>query len=171
VTAAGRTLVLVRHAIAEDRQAGKRDAERRLTPEGASKLVRAAAGLKRLPVEPTRILTSPLVRAVETAALLAEVLAPGLNAEVCAALAPGHHPQAVLDALAAGATGTIVLVGHEPDLGELASWLLTGSAQAARMPFRKGGAVAIELDPSRRKGPGVLCWALPPRALRALGEK
>ena len=166
-----RLLVLVRHAIAEDRQPGKPDAERRLTPEGASKLVRAAKGLKHVEIEPTRVLTSPLRRAVETAALLVEVLAPKLEAEVCAALAPGHHPQSVLEALGKGESGTIVLVGHEPDMGELASWLLTGSAQAVRVPFRKGGAVAIELHDARRKGPGVLRWMLAPRQLRALAEE
>jgi len=166
----GRTLILVRHAIAEDRQAGKRDAERRLTPEGASKLVRAARGLRTLEIEPDRVLTSPLVRAVETAALLVEVLAPQLKAEVCAALAPGHHPQSVLDAVGGGEGETIVLVGHEPDLGELASWLLTGSARAVSVPFRKGGAVAIAPETSGRKQAGTLLWMLAPRQLRALGE-
>jgi phosphohistidine phosphatase len=161
-----RTLVLVRHAIAEDRQPGRPDAARRLTPEGASKLVRAAGGLKRLGVEPDRILTSPLIRAVETAALLVEVLTPGREAEICEALAPGHHPQAVLDAASGGPEGTIVLVGHEPDLGELASWLLTGSTRKVRMPLRKAGAVAIAME-----DPAELLWMLAPRQLRALAER
>jgi phosphohistidine phosphatase len=166
-----RTLVLCRHAIAEDRQPGKRDAERRLTPEGASKLVRAARGLLSLEVKPDRVLTSPLARAVETAVLLVEVLSPGSKAEICAALAPGHHPQSVLDAVGGGETGTIFLVGHEPDLGELASWLLTGSAQAVNLPFRKGGVAAIAPQSSGRKQAGTLLWMLTPRQLRALGER
>jgi phosphohistidine phosphatase len=168
-----RILVLVRHAIAEDRRAGKKDADRRLTPEGAAKLNRAAQGLKALEVAPARILTSPLRRARETAELLAEVL--GGKVEVCASLAPGHHPQTVLDALGAedeaGERGTAVLVGHEPDLGELASWLLTGSAKTVRLPFRKGGAAAIAPAVLSRKQAGTLRWMLTPRQLRALGDR
>ena len=58
-----------------------------------------------------------------------------------------------------------MLVGHEPDLGELASWLLTGSKQRVRMPLKKAGAVAIAME-----DPPVLLWMLGPRALRELGE-
>lgn len=157
-------VVLVRHAIAEEGRSGLSDAARRLTPEGREKLKRVASGLKRLDVVPDRILASPLVRAAETAAVLAEVLAPGLKVETCEALAPGQPPEDVADALAAGGK-TIFLVGHEPDLGELASWLLTGSSDGVRMPFRKAGAAAIELA----EGEATLRWMLAPRQLRALG--
>jgi phosphohistidine phosphatase len=158
------TVVLVRHAIAEERRPGLRDAARRLTPEGRDKLERAARGLKRLGVVPDRILTSPLVRAAETAEVLAEVLAPAVKPETCGPLAPGHTPQEVGEALPEGAR-TVVLVGHEPDLSELASWLLTGSRDGMRLPFRKAGAAAIELEGAE----GTLRWMLAPKQLRALG--
>jgi phosphohistidine phosphatase len=157
------TVVLVRHAIAEERRPGLRDAARRLTPEGRDKLEQAARGLKRLGVVPDRILTSPLVRAAETAEVLAEVLAPDLRPETFGPLAPGQAPQEVRDALPEDAR-TVVLVGHEPDLGELASWLLTGSTDGMRLPFRKAGAAAIELE----EGEGTLRWMLAPKQLRAL---
>ena len=161
-------VILVRHAVAEERRAGLRDAARKLTPEGKEKLREAALGLKRLGVAPDRILTSPLVRAAETAAGLAEVLAPAAHPETCGALAPGQPPQELLQALNALPAGakTVMLVGHEPDLGELASWLLTGDPDAVAMPFRKAGAAAIELE----EGAGTLRWMLAPRQLRALGS-
>ena len=158
-------VVLVRHAIAEERRPGLRDAARKLTPEGKDKLEKAARGLKRLGNEPDRILTSPLVRAAETAAVLAEVLAPGVRPETFAPLAPGHAPREVREALPED-EGTVVLVGHEPDLGELASWLLTGSTDGMQLPFRKAGAAAIELQ----AGEGTLRWMLAPRQLRALAK-
>jgi phosphohistidine phosphatase len=158
-------VVLVRHAIAEERRAGLRDAARRLTPEGVEKLEKAAAGLKRLGVAPDRILTSPLTRAADTAAGRAEDLAPGQRPQSWRALAPGQPPQEVRDALPEEA-GTVVLVGHEPDLGELASWLLTGRTDGVPMPFRKAGAAAIELE----EGAATLRWMLAPRQLRALGR-
>jgi phosphohistidine phosphatase len=156
-------VVLVRHAIAEERRPGLRDAARKLTPEGREKLEQVAKGLKRLGVVPDRILTSPLVRAAETAAVLAEVLAPDLRPETCEALAPGQPPEDVVDALPE--VKTVFLVGHEPDLGELASWLLTGATDGVRLPFRKAGVAAIELA----EGEGTLRWMLAPRQLRALG--
>jgi len=159
-------VVLVRHAIAEERRPGLRDAARRLTPEGREKLEQAAKGLKRLGLTPDRILTSPLVRAAETAAVLAEVLETKARPETCGALAPGHDPREVREALPADAR-TVVLVGHEPDLGELASWLLTGSARGAQLPFRKAGAAAIEVE----EGSAALRWMLAPRQLRALGAR
>lgn len=170
VIAMQRTLYLVRHAIAETLAPSGRDADRQLTREGIAKLRRVALGLKRLGVVPDLILSSPLRRAEQTASLLCEVLAPELTVNLCEALSPGHSPEAVLRALPARSNlRQVIFVGHEPDLGQLASFLLTGSPTAAHLPFKKAGAAAIEIASLASGSNGTLCWFMTPAQLRALG--
>lgn len=165
-----KTLYLVRHAIAETQSATGRDGDRELTREGAAKFRRAALGLKRLGVEPDLVLSSPLRRALQTAALLCEVLAPGLEVTEHAPLSPGRSPEAVLNGLRAhSGVRQLVLVGHEPDLGQLASQLLTGLPGSARFPFKKGAVAAVEIGALPPRDKGELQWFLTPRQLRALG--
>lgn len=164
-------LYLVRHAIAEELATGRSDDDRRLTPEGIRKIRAVALGLKRLGVRPDAILSSPLRRAHETATLLAEVLAPDLAAELCPMLAPAGGPAAVLTGLRAHRRSRhLLLVGHQPDLGELASQLLTGSPARAPLPFKKGGVAAIEVASLPPRGVGTLQWFLTPKQLRAVGQ-
>ena len=84
------TLYLVRHAIAQVADPGMRDADRRLTAQGRQRMRRAARGLRSLGIVPDMVLSSPLLRAAETAAILVRVLAPPLAVEVYPALAPGR---------------------------------------------------------------------------------
>jgi phosphohistidine phosphatase len=88
-------LYLVRHASAEVAAAGMGDADRRLTPDGAQRMRRAAAGLKRLGIIADAVLSSPLPRAEETASILVRALTPKLPvtpltrfSAACAATAP-----------------------------------------------------------------------------------
>jgi phosphohistidine phosphatase SixA len=82
------------------------------------------------------------------------------------ALAPGHDPEVVLEALARAAKRRrIAIVGHEPGLGELAAALL-GARRP--MPFRKGGVCRIDVQGLSRERAGVLQWFVPPKVLRAL---
>ncbi len=165
------TLYLVRHGIAEERAGSGRDADRRLTAEGIRKMHEVAAGLERLGVRPDAVLSSPLRRARETAAVLVEVLAPDLAVEIYAPLAPPCDPVEVLAGLGKhrGARH-IVLVGHQPDLGELASQLLTGSPATAPLPFKKGSVAAIAIGAVPPRANGVLQWAMTPKQLRAVAE-
>jgi len=99
-----------------------------------------------------------LVRARNGARLkVTEVLAGGLNSRELNALL------ADVDAAA-----TVVLVGHEPDLGLLAGAFVGGVS--GPLPLKKAGACAIEFDGRPRRGAGVLLWFAAPRMLRALGK-
>jgi phosphohistidine phosphatase len=160
------SLYLVRHAIAAERgEAWPDDRQRPLTADGIDRFRRAVAGLRRLGVRVDIVLTSPLVRARQTADLLATGL--GGRSRVCdlEALAPGYRPRHVADAvLALEAEPRMALVGHEPGLGELAAFLI-----GARQPlaFKKGGVCRIDL-PARSGRAGQLAWFATPRMLRGL---
>src|SRR5687767_3201950 len=120
------TLYLVRHAIAAERGEDWPDDDKRpLTARGVSRFKEAAAGLSRLDVAVDEIFTSPLVRAKQTAEILAAGVDGKPTVKVLEALAPGHVPSTVMAQLAKVAKRRrIALVGHEPDLGELAAHLV-----------------------------------------------
>jgi phosphohistidine phosphatase len=165
------TLYLVRHGIAAVPSADALDADRALTAEGTRKITRVASGLQRLGVEPDVILSSPLRRARETAALLANALAPQHSVEVYEALAPGGAPADVLRGLRVYRSAHhLVLVGHQPDLGELASQLLAGSPGRVCLPFKKGAVAAIDVSSLPPRASAALRWFLTPKQLRAIGS-
>lgn len=166
-------LYLVRHAVAAERSSEfPDDAARPLTAEGIERFRQAAIGLREFGVVLDLVMTSSLTRARETSDLLATALKPKPRVVVVEALAPGHKPAQVMTAVqhqARGGRGTsrIALVGHEPDLGELAARLLGAKG---RVEFKKGAVCRIDLDRAMPSGPGTLRWLLPPRALRNLAS-
>jgi len=161
-----RTLLIVRHAIAAERGEDWPDDDLRpLTERGVSRFQTALRGLDWMGVELDEVWTSPLVRARQTADLLAAALnSPPVHQ--LDALAPGHTPEAVARALG-GTTRRqrLAVVGHEPGLGELAAWLLGADRP---LTLKKGGACLIEAGALSRPGSGELLWFLPPRVLRRL---
>jgi len=161
-------LYLVRHAIAAERGPKYPDDRLRpLTPAGAKKFSESVPGLIEMGVVIDAVLTSPLVRARETALLLATGLKPKPPIVELEALAPGGRPQAVVEAIKAHAKRArrMALVGHEPDLGELAARLL---GARGGVEFKKGAVCLIDVDGATPGGPGTLRWMLTPKALRAL---
>ncbi len=133
-----RRLYLVRHGVAEDYPSSGRDFDRKLTGEGREKMARAARGLATLGTEIDVLISSPLVRAVQTSDEIAKVF-PEARREVWDELACG------VDEIALGArlesatpTGNVMLVGHEPDLGELLAYFLTGRTSGFYTRVRKG---------------------------------
>jgi phosphohistidine phosphatase len=159
-------LYLVRHATAEDSNPGIDDKDRALTDEGRVKMARAAEGLRKLKVRPALILTSPLRRAQQTAEILAAGLT-GVEVEVMPELAPGVDSPAVVRALRAyAAHKSLALVGHQPGLGQLASFMLTGSDKRCEFDFKKGGVACLEADFSDNAVRCVLQWFTAPRLLR-----
>ena len=164
-------LYLVRHAIAEEHAPSGRDADRRLTSEGVAKMQRVALGLQRLGDAPDAIWTSPYRRTRETADLLCAALAPQLAPMPYAALAAGTGVEAIVAGLRPPSeVSSLMLVGHEPDMGELAAYLSCGQAASHAFEFKKGGAAAIELAELPPHSRGTLCWLLTPKQLRALAE-
>lgn len=165
-------LVIVRHGIAEDRdeasQAGKADEERTLTAEGRRRMEEAAKGLKAVCPTIHRVASSPLVRAVETATIVANAYGT-VPVEHAQCLAPGEGPDAVLQWLEGiGEAETVAVVGHEPDLSVLATYIVSGRAVSS-VQLKKGAMALVEMPGSPRPGVGVLRWLLAPKHLRTLG--
>jgi phosphohistidine phosphatase len=163
-------LYLMRHGVAEDAGPGKSDADRALTADGIHKTKRVALGLKKLDIKPDLIASSPLRRAEETARLVAEIAAPAVPLELHAFLAGGTPEEVVKGLRLHRDCSQILLVGHQPDLGELASHLLTGSANLAPLPFKKAGVAAITVGALPPRSAGVLEWFLTPAQLRSIGS-
>jgi phosphohistidine phosphatase len=162
---------LMRHGIAADASAEMSDADRALTAEGVRKTARVAVGLQKLGAKPDLILSSPLRRAEETARLVADVLAPNSSVELYPPLAGGFAVEDIIKGLRPHRHASeLLLVGHEPDLGHLASYLLTGAANLAPLPFKKAGVAAISLGAVPPRSAGLLEWFLTPGQLRAIAS-
>jgi len=160
---------LMRHGIAVDPAPGTSDADRALTAEGVRKTARVAAGLRQVGVKPDLVLSSPLRRAEETAHLVADELAVKAAVELYPPLAGGCPARDVIKGLRPyRAAREVLLVGHQPDLGALASYLLTGSENLAPLPFKKAGVAAIVVGGLPPRAAGMLDWFLTPGQLRAI---
>ena len=161
-------LVIVRHAAAVERgEDGLDDAERPLTTRGRDRFREAARGLARIVSTPDLVLSSPLVRALQTAEIAAEawgavhpVLEPTLADGPVADLLPALARHAGL--------ATVAVFGHEPQLSGLVARLI-GLSTPEPVSFKKGGVALIETDDPLSEEPGRLVAFLPPRVLRALG--
>ena len=160
-------LYLIRHGVAEEHgDAWPDDTKRPLTGEGMSRLRKAARGLARIGVSLDVALTSPLVRARQTANIVAAGLSPRPSIVTVDSLAPGGSFVAIVADLEKHARkARIALVGHEPGLGELAARLI-GSRHP--IEFKKGAVCRIDLDEIPPTGPGHLRWMLTPKILRRL---
>jgi phosphohistidine phosphatase len=162
-------LLILRHAIAFPRDARRwpDDTERPLTAEGARKARRAATGLKRLAARPQRVLTSPLVRARDTARIFAQA-GRWPQAVECTALAPDGDPEAALASLRrqGAKADCVAVVGHQPQLGRLLALCLRGDAGAEAFELGKSGIAWVRFEGPPRAGRGRLIALFPPRALR-----
>jgi phosphohistidine phosphatase len=161
------TLYLVRHAIAEEAGSAWPDDEvRPLSAEGRKKWRKAAAGLALLVPSLDLVVSSPLLRARQTADLLAAAWASPPPVEDLEALRPEGPPHTVLKRLRQrGLPARVALVGHEPSISRLAAALLDAQAEIA---FRKGAVMAVTSQGLGSRGPGRLEWYATPRMLRAI---
>ena len=163
-------LYLVRHGVAYDADAARwpDDRDRPLTPDGEKRFRQAARGLAQLVDSVDAMLSSPFSRAWRTAELLnAEARWP--RPVVCDALEAGGSPAGVLQALQPHASAkAVALVGHEPSMHELVSYLLTADTTHAQVEFRKGGVARLELGGGLQPGTARLVWLLAPKILRGL---
>jgi len=164
-------LYLIRHAIAAEQDARRwpDDRQRPLTVAGQRRFERTAQALVSVmesggTVE--RLITSPLLRARQTAAILHSAGLPRPIEE--SVLAPGRTAARVLAVLRAHDASSIALVGHEPDLGRLLAVCIAGAEAKLSLRFRKGGAACLSFAALPRVGEASLEWLLPPKALRAL---
>lgn len=161
-------LYLIRHGIAAERgDEFPDDSKRPLTSEGIASLRKEVKALDELGIGFDHIITSPLVRAKQTAEVFAQHLQTKPSLSSSDALAPAGSPAAVVQEIVKHARkGRIALVGHEPNMGELAARLI-----GARTPleFKKGGICRIDFEVLPPKGVGHLRWFVTPKMLRRIG--
>ncbi|HEX9371532.1 MAG TPA: phosphohistidine phosphatase SixA [Roseiflexaceae bacterium] len=154
-------LYFLRHGVAANLgPEGSGDAGRPLTKDGIAKMKAEAGGMRRLGLRIDTLLSSPLVRARETAEIVAREL--GIELQLADALAPGCDLARLFDLLAEHrAAERVMAVGHEPDF----STMIAALAGGGRVQLKKGGLGRVDLD-VLEEGAGTLLWLLPPRALR-----
>ena len=166
----GYQLYVMRHGIAVARGDANfpDDTQRPLTPEGRKKLRDIAKGLLRLGLCVDTVISSPLVRASETAAIVAEVLGPDMQVEFSDHLRPGGSLLTLVTSLGKrkNLRGALI-VGHEPDLSNGAAKLIGDSGRAS-FQFKKGGCCRIDFETFPPRPPGKLIWWLTPRVMRKI---
>ena len=162
-----RTLYLIRHAIAFER--GPKwpdDTKRPLTAAGAAKMRRAAKGLVAAGVKLDLVLSSPLVRARQTADIVVAAFKRPPKIVEAGELAPDQTADAVAKLLASHRQARrVALVGHEPDLGQFTAWLI-GAPRP--IPFKKGGTARLDVPDHLVRGSGQLVWLATPGLLRKI---
>lgn len=168
-------LYFMRHgvAVAADDPSVVHDNERPLTGKGIKRMRRAARGLRRLEIEFDAILTSPLLRARQTAEIVAAVLGMESRLEEISGLAPESSVEHLLFGLTHYQDRDhLLLVGHQPLLGQTLASLIDGS-RGAKLEFdlRKGSLCRVEIDGLRANKPGVLHWLLTAKQLRLLADR
>lgn len=162
-------LYLVRHGIAIGRGDPKApvEAERPLTAEGVKKTRLAALGLLALKPKPDLLITSPYVRAAQTAEIFAEALkfSPS-KIRIMEALKPTGNPGEAIKELARLRTKEVMCFGHAPHMDQMI--LLLAGARGVFTQIRKAGVACFEHTPSR--GKWEMLWLLAPKTLRQLAE-
>jgi len=165
-------IYLLRHAEAVPHKDPRysHDADRPLTEAGAAKMRKAASGMRKLGLHFDRIITSPFVRARETAAIVAEVLEHRDRLVIEEALASGARWEKVKKALASGPAkqaDAVVLVGHEPDLSKMTADII--GAGRTSITFKKGSLASIAVEAIPPKEPGSLAFLMTIDQLASLG--
>ncbi|MGD0650629.1 MAG: phosphohistidine phosphatase SixA [Verrucomicrobiia bacterium] len=150
-------LYFLRHASASD--IAPSDAERKLTKEGEQEARTAGAALAELGVKPAQVLSSPLLRARQTAEIAAREFGFAGEIEMIDELTNDTPTAALLKALKPyGDLNEVLLVGHIPSLSEhIAACIGVKSAEA--VPLGKAGMACIELE-QLHAGAGALCWLM-----------
>jgi phosphohistidine phosphatase len=163
-----KSLILFRHGPAghSDETMPEDDAQRPLTPKGQKVSKNAAKMMRLMGARPTAVVTSPLDRAAQTAAIAAKVMGLEDGVTICDALRPGTPIRDMIEALAPlfATTDTLLVVGHEPDLSHLAATLVSGQPHAA-LELRKAGFCLLMADELRAGKCAVLRALLNPRGL------
>jgi len=134
---------------------------------------KSAKGLQHLGIAFDAILTSPLIRARQTAEIVAEALGLEAQLQEISGLAPDSSVENLLFGLTRFQNREhLLLVGHQPLLGKTAAFLLHGKERSSLdIALKKGGICAIEIDSLPPAEPGTLHWLLAPKHLRLLGTR
>jgi phosphohistidine phosphatase len=158
-------LIFVRHAAAIERSAEISEEQRYLTSQGRVFFRKTAQTMLKNGIEPSLIISSPLIRAVQTADILAETLTYIGQLVIVDALSPGFALPSLRELCDTfHSANELVLVGHEPDLSSMVGSLLN---LPSGFDFKKGAAVKVKIDPARPKKPAVFKWLASGRKLMA----
>jgi len=161
----------MRHGPAVERGARgfEDDSARPLTPKGRRQMRKTVAALKKVGMDFDLILSSPLVRARQTAEIVASGLGRKQRLRLSKALAPGSPAAFLLRQLEREkpARKRILLVGHEPDLSRLASLLVAGGPHL-QLEFKKGGLCKLEAEKLRAAKCALLAWLLTPKQMKLM---
>jgi phosphohistidine phosphatase len=165
-------LVLLRHGVAANREDWKGDDEDRpLTADGTDRTKEVVRGLRALKIRPDVILSSPLLRARETAEIAKKGLITDAKVELADELGPSATPERLIARLADLAEKPVVLcVGHEPDISTTVSAMISGKT-AASIEVKKAGACCIRFTGIPKAGAGTLLWLLPAKFLRTIAGR
>jgi len=161
--------ILFRHGIAVEREEWDgQEQDRPLTEKGVKRTGQSGRGLRNLSIAPTHLLTSPLLRARQTADILHGLLRPRPAVHISDELSPGTAPEKLFSLLDSLPPDSVVIcIGHEPHLSMAAAILLTGKP-GAWLSLKKAGACLIRLEEAVRPAKGLLEWWLTAAQLRAL---
>lgn len=158
-------LYLVRHGAAEDKSPGGRDFDRELTEEGKKKMSAAVKGWENIIPNFDTLVSSPLIRALETAEIVRK--AYGLKEDVIQdnRLMPGSKTEEVISLVNEMPGDNIVIFGHEPDFSTHVSRLISNSG--AEIDFKKGAVAKIVFQGRARLSAGTLEFLIPVKAFGA----
>ncbi len=155
-------LYVIRHATSEE-PGGKPDPERALSARGRDEARTTGLALRALQARIERVVSSPFLRARETAELLAGGFEPAPEVEFQDAIAPGAPPEAFLKLLGELRGREVAIVGHQPDLGHFLAVILDLSGSGV-VSFPPGSVACLEVDPDFRF---KLAWFRTPSELSA----
>jgi len=158
-------LFVLRHGEAGNRQKLMMiDTKRALTAAGRNEIEEVANGLTRLKVKPDRIVTSPLVRARETAEIVAKVQKSDSLEEWNELKPEGNRQQFYARLSKLKSDLSVMVVGHEPYLSTMLCEVI--GAPGGRLLLKKGGVARVRVDALSPKVAGELRWLLSPRLLK-----
>ena len=160
-------LHVLRHAEAEEVSPSGRDQDRRLTDDGRRRMKAVAKAIARLDPGYDAVLVSPLVRSRQTAEPVAEACGFRKALVETRALLPNADPVELLHELARLKAATVLVVGHQPHLGRLLGFLLSGRGDL-EVPMKKAALAAFEAGADPSLGRAELKFLLSPRLLEEL---
>lgn len=158
-------LYLIRHAIAENSGTSDYgdDRLRPLTEKGREKMKKIADAIKILGVKPDLIVSSPYIRASQTASILAKTFKYREEIAYSDSLVPMGEPDDMIGEINEKySVDELMLVGHEPNLSTLASVLLSGNPDVS-INFKKGGICCLSVDDLHYDRKAVLEWLITPK--------
>lgn len=161
-------IYILRHGLAVERgTAGfKKDSDRPLTPKGKQRLWRIAEAMEAMELQFDAILSSPYLRAMQTAEIIAEAFELRRKLTFANALVPGGNPRLLIAHInkLEPAPKNLLLVGHEPYLGKLIGMLAAGNTSMA-VDLKKGGLAKLETETLRDGRCAMLAWLVTPKQM------